>query len=154
MYPSRSNHLASSPSRSGLLHIAAALLFALLAPALAAAQDIKLGATYICNGEHIWVDSCNIRDLSDNGTCMVEHPDHTNAGGIAAITSETRGSLKKRLPTCQQPTWEWSRTNPRAPAASSLSRARSGDSTGSASGPSTFSAAMSTSVFPKLRTRR
>ena len=81
----------------------AALLFALLAPVLASAQDVKLGVTYVCNGEHIWIDSCNIRDLSDNGTCMVEHPDHVNAGGIAAITSETRGSLKKRLPSCQQP---------------------------------------------------
>jgi hypothetical protein len=35
---------------------------------------------------------------------MVEHPDHIGPTGIAAIASETRGSLKKRLPTCQQPT--------------------------------------------------
>jgi hypothetical protein len=80
-----------------------ATLLAIFATTLAAAQDIKLNVTYVCNGEHIYVDSCNIRDLSDTATCMVEHPDHVNAGGIAAIKSETRGSLKKRLPTCEQP---------------------------------------------------
>src|SRR3984885_12576574 len=85
------------------LKLSFAMLAGVLATTLAAAQDIKLNVTYICNGEHIWVDSCNIRDLSDTATCMVEHPDHVNAGGIAAITSETRGSLKKKLPTCQQP---------------------------------------------------
>ena len=68
------------------------------------AQDIPLHVYYVCSGERIFIEGCNIRDTSDNGTCMVEHPDHVNAGGIAAITSETRGSLKKRLPTCQQPT--------------------------------------------------
>jgi hypothetical protein len=78
-------------------------LLAFFAATLAAAQDIKLNVTYVCNGEHIYVDSCNVRDVSDAATCMVEHPDHVNAGGIAAITSETRGALKKRLPTCQQP---------------------------------------------------
>ena len=83
-------------------HLLLALLVALTASALA--QDIPLHVYYVCNGERIFIEGCNIRDTSDNGTCMVEHPDHTNAGGIAAITSETRGSLKKRLPTCQQPT--------------------------------------------------
>ena len=81
-----------------------AMLAGVFATMVAAAQDIKLNVTYVCNGEHIWVDSCNIRDLSDTATCMVEHPDHVNAGGIAAITSETRGLLKKKLPTCTQPT--------------------------------------------------
>ncbi|WP_433967273.1 hypothetical protein [Tunturiibacter gelidiferens] len=77
----------------------------LLGPfATAAAQDIQLHVTYVCNGEHIYIEGCNIRDLSDTATCMVEHPDHVGPTGIAAITSETRGSLKKRLPTCQQPT--------------------------------------------------
>src|SRR5271156_3173568 len=86
------------------LKLSFVMLTGVFATVVAAAQDIKLGVTFICNGEHIWVDSCNIRDLSDTATCMVEHPDHVNAGGIAAITSETRGSLKKKLPTCQQPT--------------------------------------------------
>jgi hypothetical protein len=86
------------------LKLSFAMVVGVFATAFAAAQDIKLGVTYVCNGEHIWVDSCNIRDLSDTATCMVEHPDHVNAGGIAAITSETRGALKKKLPTCTQPT--------------------------------------------------
>ena len=87
-----------------ILKLGFVMLAGVFASAFAGAQDIKLGVTYVCNGEHIWVDSCNIRDLSDTATCMVEHPDHVNAGGIAAITSETRGSLKKKLPTCTQPT--------------------------------------------------
>jgi len=81
-----------------------AILLAFLIAPFAAAQDVPLHVTYVCNGERIFIEGCNIRDTSDNGTCMVEHPDHVNAGGLAAITSETRGSLKKRLPTCQQPT--------------------------------------------------
>jgi hypothetical protein len=92
-----------SPFRSNLLlKLSVTTLFAVIAAPLAA-QDINLHVTYICNGEHIYIEACNIRDLSDTATCMVEHPDHVNAGGIAAITSETRGSLKKRLPTCTQP---------------------------------------------------
>ena len=77
-----------------------AIFAALTAPL--AAQEIPLHVYYVCNGERIFIEGCNIRDTSDNGTCMVEHPDHTNASGLAAITSETRGSLKKRLPACQQ----------------------------------------------------
>jgi hypothetical protein len=86
-----------------LRKLSVVMVAAMLGCVAAAAQEIKLGVTYVCNGEHIWVDSCNIRDLSDTATCMVEHPDHVNAGGIAAITSETRGSLKQKLPTCTQP---------------------------------------------------
>jgi hypothetical protein len=41
-----------------------------LATTAAAAQEIKLNVTYVCNGEHIYVDSCNIRDLSDTATCI------------------------------------------------------------------------------------
>ena len=89
------------PARSNVRFLLAVFL-AFTASALA--QDIPLNVTYVCNGEHIYIEGCNIRDTSDNGTCMVEHPDKVNASGLAAITSETRGSLKKRLPTCQQPT--------------------------------------------------
>jgi hypothetical protein len=80
------------------------LLIAVLTSAFAAAQDIPLHVTYTCAGEHIYIDGCNIRDLSDTATCSVVHPDHVGANRIAAITSETRGSLKKRLPACVQPT--------------------------------------------------
>jgi hypothetical protein len=109
MGPYSSNNRCGSTYESAtfpklnLGRLCVATLLAIFATTLAAAQDVKLNVTYVCNGEHIYVDSCNMRDLSDTATCMVEHPDHVNAGGIAAITSETRGSLKKRLPTCEQP---------------------------------------------------
>jgi hypothetical protein len=67
------------------------------------ADDIQTHVTYVCNGEHLFVESCNIRDLSDNSTCMVAHPDKMRPNGFATYTNETRGTLKKLLPTCQQP---------------------------------------------------
>jgi hypothetical protein len=70
----------------------------------AAAQDVKLNLTYVCGGERMYVESCNIRDLSDAATCQVAHPDRPQHNGFMAYTTETRGSLKKLLPTCQQPT--------------------------------------------------
>lgn len=79
-----------------------ALGVALLA-ASAAAQDLKLNVRYVCNGEHIYLESCNIRDTSDNSTCMVAHPDRPSRNGIMVYTNETRGTLKALLPTCQQP---------------------------------------------------
>lgn len=60
--------------------------------ALAAAQDIKLNVTYVCNGERMYVESCNIRDLSDASTCMVAHPDRPQHNGFMAYTTETRGA--------------------------------------------------------------
>jgi hypothetical protein len=86
----RSKHLV----RLGVC--AAAATFAL-------AQDIKLNVTYVCNGERMYVESCNVRDLSDISTCMVGHPDRPKHNGFMAYTTETRGALKKLLPTCQQP---------------------------------------------------
>jgi hypothetical protein len=69
-------------------------------------QDAAIvpGLTYVCNGERLHIDSCNIRDLSDSATCMVAHPDHMRPNGFPEYTYETRGNLKKLLPTCQQPT--------------------------------------------------
>src|SRR5580692_6302406 len=77
---------------------------AMLLGMCAAAQDIKLNVTYVCNGERMYVESCNIRDLSDTSTCMVGHPDRPTRNGIMAYTNETRGTLKKLFPTCKQPT--------------------------------------------------
>jgi hypothetical protein len=68
------------------------------------AQDVKLNVTYVCNGERMYVESCNIRDLSDTATCTVAHPDRPKHNGFMAYTSETRGALKTLLPTCKQPT--------------------------------------------------
>jgi hypothetical protein len=70
---------------------------------LAVADDIQTHVTYVCNGEHLFVESCNVRDLSDNSTCMVAHPDKMRPNGFPTYTNETRGTLKKLLPTCQQP---------------------------------------------------
>ena len=78
--------------------------FAALAVQAARAQDIKLNVTYVCNGERMYVESCNIRDLSDTATCQVAHPDRPQHNGFMAYTTETRGTLKKLLPTCTQPT--------------------------------------------------
>ncbi len=81
----------------------------LIAPTFAAAQKadaVQLGATFICNGERIYVENCNIRDLSDNANCLVAHPDRPQKNGLMAYTYETRGTLKKLLPTCKQPSAE------------------------------------------------
>jgi hypothetical protein len=67
------------------------------------AQDIPIGVTYVCSGEHIYIENCNIRDTSDTSTCMVAHPDHLTPTGLNSYTYLTRGALKKLLPTCQQP---------------------------------------------------
>jgi hypothetical protein len=69
----------------------------------AVAQDIRLNVTYVCNGERVVIDSCNIRDTSDTSTCMVGHPDTVLPNGLMKYTYETRGNLKKLLPTCKQP---------------------------------------------------
>jgi hypothetical protein len=81
----------------------ALLFFAGLSACAAYAQDIPIGVTYVCSGEHIYIENCNIRDTSDTSTCMVAHPDHLNANGMNTYTYLTRGALKKLLPTCTQP---------------------------------------------------
>jgi hypothetical protein len=74
------------------------LLFAFALAIPLAAQDVKLNVPYVCAGERMYVESCNIRDLSDTATCQVAHPDRPQHNGFMAYTSETRGSLKKLLP--------------------------------------------------------
>jgi hypothetical protein len=74
--------------------------------AMASAQDLEPGVTYVCNGERLMIDSCNIRDTSDTSKCFVGHPDTIMANGLMKYTYETRGDLKKLLPTCKQPTPE------------------------------------------------
>jgi hypothetical protein len=80
-----------------------AFFAALLLNIPAAAQDIPIGVTYICNGEHIYIENCNIRDTSDTSNCMVAHPDHLTPTGLNSYTYVSRGALKKLLPTCTQP---------------------------------------------------
>jgi hypothetical protein len=74
-----------------------------IATLIGSAQDIKLNVTYICSGEHIYIENCNIRDTSDTSTCMVAHPDHLTPSGMNTYTYMTRGALHKLLPTCTQP---------------------------------------------------
>ncbi len=70
------------------------------------AQDLQTKVTYVCNGERIVIDSCNMRDLSDTSKCMVGHPDTILSNSLMKYTYETRGDLKKLLPTCEQPSPE------------------------------------------------
>jgi hypothetical protein len=70
---------------------------------VAVAQDVKQGVTYVCNGEREYIESCNMRDVSDTSTCMVAHPDRPQHNGLMAYTTETRGKLKALFPTCTQP---------------------------------------------------
>lgn len=78
-------------------------MFAGFLDAQGTSPDIPKNVTYVCNGERLYVESCNIRDLSDSSTCQVAHPDRPLHNGFMAYTTETRGALKKLLPTCQQP---------------------------------------------------
>lgn len=84
------------------LHIfSIAALLAFSSPAIA--DDIQTHVTYVCNGEHLFVESCNMQNLSDTSSCMVAHPDKMRPNGFPTYTNETRGTLRKLLPTCQQP---------------------------------------------------
>ena len=101
MHPSRATSRSENSRLALKFNIA--LLLALFAAALCHAQDIPIGVTYVCSGEHIYIEGCNIRDTSDTSTCMVAHPDHLTSTGLNTYTSVTRGALKKLLPTCTQP---------------------------------------------------
>src|SRR5271154_4085284 len=79
-------------------------LFALLSAAIASAQDLHTKVTYLCNGERLLIESCNMRDQSDTSTCLGQHPDRPKHNGFVAYTNETRGTLKKLIATCKQPT--------------------------------------------------
>jgi hypothetical protein len=94
---------ACAPRIIAYLLLAIALVASNIAWAQAGASDIPIGVTYICSGEHIYVENCNIRDLSDSANCMVAHPDHLTPTGMSSYTYISRGALKKLLPTCQQP---------------------------------------------------
>jgi len=65
--------------------------------------DLQLGLLHTCNGDRLYLESCNIRDLSDTPLCMVAHPDRPKHNGFMATPPKRAGALKKLLPTCQQP---------------------------------------------------
>jgi hypothetical protein len=83
--------------------IVSASLFGFFFVARVSAQDLQTNVTYVCNGQRVVIDSCNIRDTSDSSKCMVGHPDTVLPNGLMKYTTETRGDLKKLLPTCKQP---------------------------------------------------
>jgi len=103
MSPQRSNDRGDNTCL--ILKLGIATLLAVFATTLAAAQDkdLLVGVTYVCNGERMFIENCNMRDLSDNASCMVGHPDHVIANGLMQYTNITRGALKKLFPTCTQP---------------------------------------------------
>jgi hypothetical protein len=100
MSPHRSNNRGETIRL--LLKLSLATLFAFFATALAAAQDLTVGVTYVCNGERMFIENCN-PNPSDTASCMVGHPDHVMANGLMQYTNMTRGALKKLFPTCTQP---------------------------------------------------
>jgi len=106
MVRSRSQRQAASLRNFVGIHLSAVTIFVgMLASPRSRAQEIILNVTYVCNGEHIYVYGCNIRDESDSGWCSIGHPDKKK-DGMDTYTSTTRGDLKKLLPTCQQPSPE------------------------------------------------
>jgi hypothetical protein len=82
------------------------LLALIFAAAVASAQDIEPGLTYTCNGERLYIDSCNIQDTSDASRCFIGHPDTIMSNGLMKYTYMTRGEMKKLLPTCKPPSPE------------------------------------------------
>jgi hypothetical protein len=83
-----------------------ALLFAAFGASLGVAQDIPLGVTYICSGEHIYIENCNIRDLGDNANCMVAHPDKLLPNGMNSYGGNAPAMVTAsgELPQQAQPT--------------------------------------------------
>jgi len=88
------------------IFILVGLLALVFVAAVASAQEIEPGLTYTCNGERIYIDSCNIRDTSDTSRCFIGHPDTVMPNGLMKYTYMTRGEMKKLLPTCKPPTPE------------------------------------------------
>src|SRR5277367_2230733 len=88
------------------LQVAVVALLVCFYTGSAAAQEILQHVNYVCGDGRVYIENCNIRDLSDAGTCFVGHPDHILANGMMAYTTETRAALKKLLPTCKQPSAE------------------------------------------------
>jgi hypothetical protein len=67
-------------------------------------QTILTNVTYVCNGEHIYMDYCAASD-ADSAKCAIAHPDKLYNGGVT-FTYDTKGNLRKLLATCTQPNAE------------------------------------------------
>jgi hypothetical protein len=73
-------------------------------PGAISAQTVLTNVTYICSGEHIYLDYCAASE-ADTARCAIAHPDKLYNGGVT-FTYDTKGNLKKLLATCVQPTAE------------------------------------------------
>lgn len=83
--------------------LAVAIFSCLLSRCVVEAQNLQMKVTYICNGERLIIDGCDIHDMSDTAHCFVAHPDRPLHNDMMAYTNETRGGLNKLIPTCKQP---------------------------------------------------
>jgi hypothetical protein len=72
--------------------------------AIVSAQAIPLNVTYVCNGEHIYIDFCP-QDKPDTVRCAIAHPEKLYNGGVT-FTYDTKGNVRKLLATCAQPSAE------------------------------------------------
>jgi hypothetical protein len=80
------------------------LILLLGIPCAISAQTILTNVTYICSGEHIYFEYCD-KSEADSARCAIAHPDKLYNGGVT-YSYETKGNLRKLLPTCVQPTAE------------------------------------------------
>jgi hypothetical protein len=71
--------------------------------AACSAQDLRPNLTYVCNGEHEYIETCTFDDASDGSMCKVAHPDRPPRNGSMAYTYQTRGALKQLFATCTRP---------------------------------------------------
>lgn len=71
--------------------------------AAASAQDLRPNLTYVCNGEHEYIETCTFDDASDGSMCKVAHPDRPPRNGAMMYTYQTRGALRQLFATCQKP---------------------------------------------------
>jgi len=60
-------------------------------------QTLQMKVTYICNGERLIIDGCDIHDMSDTAHCFVAHPDRPLHNDMMAYTNETRGAMNKLM---------------------------------------------------------
>jgi hypothetical protein len=48
----------------------------------------------------MFIENCNIRGTSDNGTCMVGHPDHIQPNGLMQYTRSRWPSPRMAISPC------------------------------------------------------
>ncbi len=80
----------------------------------ASSETFQVGVIYVCKGERVMITGCDIHDQSDAAYCQAEWRDRPQPSGFPAYTSETRGSMRKLIPTCTPPTAKQLETRARA----------------------------------------